>query len=316
MKHIAISLISIFAATAIGAGMNDTSSATTIALDYDSASTAGIVGNKELVELSGIVAGGVNNDILWVHNDRNNLPRLYALNKRGETVATYSLDTFNKSGNMSGDWEDIARTPGSKNGSFDLYIGDIGDNPLNRTEYRILIVQEPLVERNKSALIIKTDFKTIRFHFPDGYFCNNECLIVDPCSKKIFIVSKFVKKDGKKLEGGMLWSLPEITSFEKIYTAKLLMDSIPAIKKQRVTGGDISADGKYLILRTSHETAYLWEIRKTQPMEKILSSTPNRISLAKEAGGEAICFALDLSKLFTVYDGKKADRPLHVYPRK
>ena len=116
---------------------------TTTALDYDSATTSGIIRNKELIELSGVVSGGVNKDILWVHNDRGNLPRLYALNKKGETVGTYSLDTFNDSGTMAGDWEDIARMPSTKKGSeaicfaldnsklFTVYDKKKGDRPLH-----------------------------------------------------------------------------------------------------------------------------------------------------------------------------------------
>ena len=287
-------------------------------LDYDSATTLGIIRNKELIELSGVVSGGANKNILWVHNDRNNLPRLYALNIKGDTVGTYSLETFNDSGTMSGDWEDIARMPGIEKGGFDLYIGDIGNNPMARKEHKILVVSEPLVDPKKSSQTIKTEFKTIRFRFPEDYVCNSECLLIHPVSREIFIISKVVKKGDEKVDCNVVWSLPAVKDYGKVYTARLVTDSIPAIEKNkgRVTGGDISSNGQYLILRTYDVTAYLWKLKKRQPLREVLSSDPKRISLAKGKGGEAICFAFDNSKLFTVYDGKKENRPLHVYRKK
>lgn len=285
---------------------------------YDSAATLGIISNKELLELSGIVAGGVNKDILWVHNDRDNLPRLYALNTKGKTVGTYSLDTFSDSGMMAGDWEDIARVPGSEEGSFDLCVGDIGNNPMIKKEHKILVVAEPRVEPDQSSQVTTVEFKTIRFWFPEDYICNNECLLIHPVTRTIFIVSKAVTKGGKRVKGTRVWSLPPVTDYEVVYTAQLAMDSIPAVDQDKglVTGGDISSDGHALILRTRESTAYLWELEEGQPLEDVLSGTPNRIALAKTGGGEAICFTLDKSELFTVYDGKKVDRPLHVYRNK
>lgn len=287
-------------------------------LDYGPATKAGIIRNKELIELSGVVSGGVNKGILWVHNDRGNLPRLFALNEKGETVATYSLNTFHSEepDEMAGDWEDIARAAGKKEGSFDIYIGDIGNNPMEKREHRILVVSEPVVDSRNSSRIIDTEFKTIRFQFPENYVCNSECLLIHPVSMGIIIVSKTVEKGGEEIEGNFVWSLPVVKDFGKVYTAELVMNSIPATGGKNVTGGDISSDGEFLILRTKSEAAYLWRLGKYQTLKQTLLKDPKRITLADESGGEAICFALDKSKLFTVYDGKKKNRPLHVYRKK
>ncbi|MFT5128142.1 MAG: hypothetical protein ACI8W8_001751 [Rhodothermales bacterium] len=131
----------------------------------------------------------MNPGIIWVHNDRNNAPRLYALNQQGKTVGTYVLDAFGPDGTMAGDWEDMARVPKS-DGTFDLYIGDIGNNAMATKEHEILVVSEPKVDAAESAEILGLPFKRIRFRYPDGYACNSECLMVNPLSKEIVIISK------------------------------------------------------------------------------------------------------------------------------
>jgi hypothetical protein len=286
-----------------------------VELSYGPVKTLGIIQSKNLIELSGIVSGGKNKDILWVHNDRDNLPYLYAINQKAQTVGIFNLNLFNEEGFMDGDWEDIARMPGEKKGDFYICIGDIGNNPMTPKVYKILLVPEKLVTTDK---IQNISFKTIKFTFPDGYICNNEALLIDPVTKMIYIVSKKVKKDGKLLKSIHVWSIPAVTDYEKVYTVQLVMKSIPLIENNnlKVTGGDISADGKLLILITDKSIAYLWELDKDISMERNLSSTPVQIPLAKERGSEAICFSLDKTKLFTVYDGKKVNRPLNMYPLK
>ena len=99
MKHIVIVLfLSLGIGNAFAEDTIKSLAPSKTTLDYDSAISLGIIRNKELLELSGIVSGGVNKDILWVQTDRNNLPTLYVLNMRGETVGAYCLVTFRRSG--------------------------------------------------------------------------------------------------------------------------------------------------------------------------------------------------------------------------
>ncbi len=283
--------------------------------NYGVATPLGIIKNKELIELSGVVCGGVNNDLLWVHNDRHNLPRLYALNRKAETVGTYNLNIFDEAGMMLGDWEDLARMPGGEKGNFDLCIGDIGNNAMEEKVYGILVVPEPVVDQKRSSEVIDIEFKTILFTFPKGYACNNEALLVHPVSQDIYIVSKRVKKGDDFLKNSHVWVIPATRDYETVHAARLIMGSIPAIEEDegKVTGGEISSDGKSLVLTTNKAIGYLWELDGTTPLKTTLSESPHRIALAKERGNEAICFSRDQSELFSVYDGKKEDRPLNVY---
>ncbi|MDF1852826.1 MAG: hypothetical protein P1U85_18460 [Verrucomicrobiales bacterium] len=282
--------------------------------DFQPAVTLGIVENPELIELSGVVEGGVNRDVLWVHNDRHNLPRLYALNLKGETIATGLLDAFNEEGTMEGDWEDLAKLPGKRKGSYDLYLADFGNNPMKKREHRLLVVEEPQLDSQKSSQQVEVDYREIRFEYPGDFICNSECLLAHPISGELWIVSKAVKEGKKSRPGSAVWSLSNLEAGESVHTATLVMESIPAVEGV-VTGGDISPDGRRVIIRTTASTAYLWELREGKTLKETFLSAPTEVELADEKGGEAICFSKDGSKLYTVYDGKKPNRPLHVYEK-
>jgi hypothetical protein len=84
-----LSIISVAAGSlAISSLGNAQEKSTSSPLQYGPAIVAGILNDKGLTELSGIVAGGINQEILWVHNDQFNPPYLFALNMQGQKVAT------------------------------------------------------------------------------------------------------------------------------------------------------------------------------------------------------------------------------------
>ena len=285
-----------------------------VAEEFQSADTLGTVKNPELIELSGIVEGVVNPEVLWVHNDRHNLPRLYALNRKGETVATLLLNAFNDEDTMSGDWEDIARLSGGKEGGYNLYIADFGNNPMKKRVHRLLVIEEPDLEGKRQPEAEEIDFSVIQFAYPGDYVCNSECLLVHPGTGEFLVVSKAVKEGKEERPSSAVWSLSDLRGDQLVHTATMLLDEIPAVEG-RVTGGDISSDGRQVILRTNTPTAYLWEIQDGQTLKEAFLSEPIQVEMSSEKGGEAICFSSDGSKLYTVYDGKKPNRPLNVFER-
>ena len=87
-----------------------------------------------LEEVSGIEKT-IDTEILWMHNDSGNKPKVYGLNTIGEIVREIRLEADNI------DWEDITSdTQGN------LYIADFGYNKNNRKDLRILKI-------NKSDLL-------------------------------------------------------------------------------------------------------------------------------------------------------------------
>lgn len=90
----------------------------------------------------------------WTHNDSGNSPTLYCVDTLGNTTREVTVN-----GVVNTDWEELAK---SNNGT--LYVGDFGNNSLNRTDLRIHIIPE--MDTNT----VNADVEgAIEFSFPDQY---------------------------------------------------------------------------------------------------------------------------------------------------
>src|SRR5687767_12309589 len=68
-----------------------------------SGTEVGTLRDDKLVESSGLVASRKNPDVLWVHNDAGDKPRLFAVSTKGT-----ALTRIDVAGAEARDWEDIA----------------------------------------------------------------------------------------------------------------------------------------------------------------------------------------------------------------
>src|SRR5688572_2095098 len=64
---------------------------------------SGVMLDPQLNEISGLAASRRHRDVLWLHDDGGNPPRLFAVSTRGQRRATFRLEGVPKT-----DWEDIA----------------------------------------------------------------------------------------------------------------------------------------------------------------------------------------------------------------
>lgn len=130
-----------------------------------------------------MVNGRRNPNILYVHNDRNNEPRLMAIDKKnGRMVGNWALG-----GITHIDYEDISNGPGPNPDLNYLHLCDIGDNPQDRNTVWIHRLPEPALTGGLGA---KTFYpQTLTLHYPDGPK-NAESCLVDPLTGLIYIIQK------------------------------------------------------------------------------------------------------------------------------
>jgi len=96
---------------------------------------------RDMDEISGIAASGINTDLYYVHNDSGDTSRFFAIYPSGELRSTiyFKGDTTELRYDVH-DCEDIAVGPGPVKGKSYVYLGDIGDNNSSRkylTVYRM-----------------------------------------------------------------------------------------------------------------------------------------------------------------------------------
>ncbi len=248
----------------------------------------GKVQDDSLRELSGIAASRRNPGVLYVHNDSDEVPQIYAITEKAQLLGACRIQ-----GATERDWEDIAVGPGPDPNRSYVYIGDIGDNVARYPEIVVYRVPEPKVDAVapfRQMTIGPAD--TLRFVYPDKPR-DAETLLVDPLTGDIYIISKR-ELVPKVFRAAYPQSTTKQTRLEQV--AVLPLATFP-------TGGDVSPDGRRVIVRGMFHAA-LWERPAGEPLWRAFSGQPQTISVAAEPQGEAIGFDYQGSGYFTISEGR------------
>ena len=94
--------------------------------DFEKPVIVGRIESPDVTESSGIAASLCQPKVFWTHNDSGDDAFIFAMGENGKNLGTYRV-----TGARNSDWEDIASYK-SPDGTCYLYIGDIGNNKLER----------------------------------------------------------------------------------------------------------------------------------------------------------------------------------------
>ena len=261
---------------------------------YNAAVRAGLVTNREIVETSGLAASRRNPNLLWLHNDKGDTNRVFAISSSGATIATYLLD-----GAEANDWEDIAVGPGPIGGTSYLYVGDIGDNSANSDTIEVYRVAEPAVTAS-SAEVTLSGVDRLEFSYPGGQGDNAETLLVDPTNGDLFVVSKSDTGEARVYQARPPFVPLRRTTMTLVTT--LQFGTAPLVGDTSATGGDISPAGDLIAIR-SYDSVYAWRRPVGTTVEEAFATAPCSLPVRAEAQGEAFAFFSDGTGYFTLSEG-------------
>ncbi len=233
-------------------------------------------------ELSGLVASTVRRGVLWSVNDSGNPAALIGFATTGRAIAESTV-----AGVENFDWEDLAA---GRRGT--LLVGDIGDNLAQRPSITVLEVPEP---RAGAASVTPTAHYELRY--PDGAR-DAEALLFDRSNGSIVVVSKSFGPRG----GVYVARRPSsraVTTLRRAGTLRL-------DEGDAVTAGDVSADGRTIVLRT-YDRAFAWRRRPGETVADALRRRPcvADADLLREGQGEALAVTGDGSAFYTVPEGAR-----------
>ncbi|MDX2378206.1 MAG: hypothetical protein QNM02_00420 [Acidimicrobiia bacterium] len=280
-------------------------------------SEAGDVENDALTEASGLVASRTYPEVVWSHNDGSD-GRLFAIGADGRDLGVHELVVEGVD-----DIEDIALISGP-DGSEAL-LADIGDNDVDRSAIRIYRFPEP---DPRSAGPIE-EIEVLEYVYPDRPH-NAETLLVDQASDVLVIVTKAqLTDDGVQgdlgstaasyvFEGPLGGASEAPIELRAVGIIDMVALEERAEKSPRhptrligaagvPTGGDVSADGSLIALRT-YETVWVWPRLEQQSVAEALLGEPCEVGAAFEVQGEAVAFTSE--GLATLGEG--VNRPLHL----
>lgn len=277
------------------------------AADYQKPQVVGRIKSAEIGESSGIAASKCQTDVLWTHNDSGGGPYVYAINAKGESLGVWRVAAAENK-----DWEDIAAVK-TEAGECFLYIGDIGNNERKREDLKIYRVKEPTVSDATKGATRKTAPNTdaadaIRFELPDGRF-DAESLLVHPKTGDIYVLSKRTDAASSVYKLAAGYGLDAKNKLKKIVDL-----SVPAIPMGLLTGGDISPDGKRVVV-CDYFSAYELELPLLAVnFDEIWKQKSSIIQLGDREQGEAVAYSSDGNSIFAT--SEKINSPVIEVKRK
>lgn len=243
----------------------------------------------EITESSGIAASRCDQNVLWTHNDSGNDPVIFAVSTHGQLIGRWKVkDATNN------DWEDIAAYKDSA-GKCYLYIGDTGDNKLQRAEHSVYRIPEPLANAASGAETQHAE--RLKYVYPDTLH-DAETLMVEPKSGDIYVVTKEVSG-----AAGVYRIKPQFNVDQPQKAELVASITVPAIPNGYLTGGDISPDGRRMIL-CDYTQGYEYTLPDGAPFDQIWKVEPVIVNLGKRSGGEAVGYSVDGTSVFATSEGK------------
>ena len=238
-------------------------------------------------ELSGLALSRSQARVLWTHNDSGDRPRVFAVAPDGRLLAEVAV-----TGAEHVDWEDIAVGPAPDAGDA-LYIGDIGDNAATRSAVAVYRAPEPSLASGAPSATAPAQRLTLRY--PDRAH-DAEALLVDPSSGALVIVTKDF--------GGVARVYAANQPASDTTTTMRRAATLSLGTGEAVTAGDVSANGRTIVLRT-YDRAFVWSRRRGESLASALRRRPCavRADLLVEGQAEALALTRDGRAFYTVPEG-------------
>ncbi|MDI9873148.1 hypothetical protein [Flectobacillus rivi] len=261
------------------------------------------VENQAIDEASGIAASYLNPHKFWVHNDSGGDNVLFLIDDKGHGFQQVHLE-----GIKNRDWEDIAVV--KHGGSSEIYIADTGDNFKWHSTKFIYRFKEPSMGEKSDMTI--SHIETIEFEYPDGRK-DAECLLIDPVSKDIFIISN---REAEK----HIYRLKYPQSTQKVNTAEFVgilnaskekpTDDKASRQDLYVTSGTISNKGDEILVK-NYKNIFYWKKLPNESIAQALQHSAIVLPYEVESQGEAVSFSQDLTEYYTITE--KGHRSNTVY---
>lgn len=257
----------------------------------DDSRVTGLMLDSQLSEVSGLAASIRHPGILWMHDDGGNPPRLFAIDRDGDRVATFRVEGVPKT-----DWEDVADF---RLGGRDwLMLADTGDNGGLRRTLQLHVIEEPAALQNARL----RPAWSIVFRWPDGPR-DCEAMAVDAHRGEVLLISK--RRQPPELFRVPLRARisPPVVA-ERLGRLRMPAGLAPesgsrerAPLAAQVTAADVSPDGRRLAVMT-YRYLLVYERREGEDWARAVARPPHVRSLPWLPQAEAMGWDRDGRHVF------------------
>lgn len=267
-----------------------------------------VITDPRLDEISGMAVSRRHEGVSWVHNDSDDGPLLYAVDRDGTVRTALTLhDAANR------DWEDMAAF--ERDGRAFLLVADTGDNGGIRDRLTLLLVEEPA---ELQPVMDARPVRSISFRWPDGPR-DCEAVAVDPDGRYAWLVAKKrvppelwrVRLDGHDEELVEAERMGLLSGVVQPTAEDLVRNPVYGRYRSQITAADISADGRRFAV-LNYRTAYVYDRVAGEDWASALARTPLELTLPWLPQAEAL--ALDLDGRSAWISSEKLPAPLLQVP--
>lgn len=255
------------------------------------AQNAGLLGDPELVELSGLAASWAHPGVMWAHNDSGDTARFFALAEDGAARGRFGLP-----GVAAKDIEDVAVGPCPQGAC--VYLADFGDNLTVRDDTTVYRVAEPPLDADAGLSLVPVSFERFDFAYPSGLHHNAETLVVHPVTGDVYVLTKH----GAGVKSRVYRFPRPLNAAAKVTLEFVAELPVPASGDLPLSGGDLSPCGNALLLRLYNRVVEL-KLAAGQPFESIFTQAPRSLPTPIEPQGEAVAWRRDGRAFFTASEG-------------
>ncbi|MEP7214015.1 MAG: hypothetical protein ABI791_13120 [Acidobacteriota bacterium] len=266
--------------------------------DYQKPKIIGRLQNRDIKESSGIAASRCQNGVYWTHNDSGDGPFVFAFDAAGRDLGKWRVV-----GARNTDWEDIAASKDAGDKCF-LYIGEIGNNKLERAEAGIYRVAEPNVNAGPAAPGADTETEAaslLRFRYPDGPH-NAESLLVNAQTGNLYVLTKRI--DGP----AFIFRLqPDFNTTEPVTAEKIGEIAVPSVPNGLLTGAAVADDGRSVII-CDYTAGYELKLPAGDAnFDDIWKQKPAVVDLGDRKQGESVTYSADGRSILATSEGKSGE---------
>ena len=247
-----------------------------------------------LTEVSGAVASSDHDGVIWVHNDSGDGPRTMAIDLAGARLAEATIP-----GAPAFDIEDIAIE--RRDGVDRLWLGDVGDNDARdggsgRREVHVVRIDEP--DPRASPTIRVGAFDDLVLTYPDRpHDC--EGILVDSESGDLYL---FAKENTGTANVYVLRAPAAAGRHVLELAGSIALGSSPELPDGSITGADLSADARFVAVRT-YGWVMVYARAAAMRIEEALAAPTIALLRTREAQGEAVCFSAE-GDVVTMSEGR------------
>lgn len=266
-----------------------------VSLDYEKPRSTGRIESSDVNESSGVASSLCQTDVFWTHNDSGDDSYIFAFDSKGKDLGTWRVTNAR---NL--DWEDMASYKDGS-GTCYLYIGDIGNNKLEKAEQQIYRVKEPSVSTEPSSKknpLATEPAESAVFKYVDRPH-DAETMMVNQQTGDVYVLTKRV--DGPSL---VFKFKPEFGS-GPVKAEKVGEVSLPAVPNGLMTGGAISPDGTRVVL-CDYSSGYELSLKGSASFDDIWKQNPVPIDLGDRKQGEAVTFSADGRSIIATSEKKNS----------